>query len=448
MENYSPQPQEVQLEKLLEQIEQLKERYGLQVLQSRLQEVTSLTQDLNSALDKLENSELPSEQSQMSESSEQLHGELFQELHKISQLSANYYRKLAELPEDIRDFLITSGVTNSNQIENLFHPQTAAVVLQTIHADSSESILKRLLPVLQVTRPKSYVMPVDAISNRLSQLQDFNRVNVSGRRKNTVYTAVTLDAPTHMQIDGNLKLTTYDKSIINGVASLLESGNSSFTIPMLYHAMTGKENPSLEPTLVEELSSRLDMMRRLMITIDLTEEVREHLIRQAPQDADGIESFTIEGALLPLNKYTGIIHGQKSELYQVIDTPPLQSYAKMKNQIATVPISLLKAPLNNNSTTIPLKNYLITRIEGMKNPNNHLKQNRILFDSIYRELGALERDKKVKKRIRDYTEIILTHFISEKYIQHYELIKEGRTIRAVEIYWQSPSIISEQPQQA
>ena len=108
MENYSPQPQEVQLEKLLEQIEQLKERYGLQVLQSRLQEVTSLTQDLNSALDKLENSELPSEQSQMSESSEQLHGELFQELHKISQLSANYYRKLAELPEDIRDFLITS----------------------------------------------------------------------------------------------------------------------------------------------------------------------------------------------------------------------------------------------------------------------------------------------------------------------------------------------------
>ena len=84
----------------------------------------------------------------------------------------------------------------------------------------------------------------------------------------------------------------------------------------------------------------------------------------------------------------------------------------------------------------------------MKNPNNHLKQNRILFDSIYRELGALERDKKVKKRIRDYTEIILTHFISEKYIQHYELIKEGRTIRAVEIYWQSPSTISEQPQQA
>ena len=127
------------------------------------------------------------------------------------------------------------------------------VVPELLVSPLNESILKRLLPVLQVTRPKSYVMPVDAISNRLSQLQDFNRVNVSGRRKNTVYTAVTLDAPTHMQIDGNLKLTTYDKSIINGVASLLESGNSSFTIPMLYHAMTGKENPTVDEGLLEDL---------------------------------------------------------------------------------------------------------------------------------------------------------------------------------------------------
>ena len=33
----------------------------------------------------------------------------------------------------------------------------------------------------------------------------------------------------------------------------------------------------------------------------------------------------------------------------------------------------------------------------MKNPHNHLKQNKILFETIYRELGAQDRDKKVKK---------------------------------------------------
>ena len=207
--------------------------------------------------------------------------------------------------------------------------------------------LETFAPTLQVTRPKSYVMPIDAISSRLSQLQTFNRINVSGRRKNTVYTAVTLDAPAHMQIDGNLKLTTYDKSIINGLASILESGNSNFTIPMLYHAMTGRENPSLDPALSDELSSRIDIMRRLMVTIDLTDEIREHLIKRAPEEnAEGVESFIIEGSLLPVTKYTGIINGQKSELYQFTDTPPLLNYAKMKNQIATVPISLLKAPID------------------------------------------------------------------------------------------------------
>ena len=115
-----------------------------------------------------------------------------------------------------------------------------------------------------------------------------------------------------MQIDGNLKLTTYDKSIINGLASILESGNSNFTIPMLYHAMTGRENPSLDPALSDELSSRIDIMRRLMVTIDLTDEIREHLIKRAPEEnAEGVESFIIEGSLLPVTKYTGIINGQK-----------------------------------------------------------------------------------------------------------------------------------------
>ena len=46
-----------------------------------------------------------------------------------------------------------------------------------------------------------------------------------------------------MKIDGNFQLTNYDRSIINGVISILESGSNSFTVPMLYHAMTGKENP-------------------------------------------------------------------------------------------------------------------------------------------------------------------------------------------------------------
>lgn len=157
------------------------------------------------------------------------------------------------------------------------------------------------------------------------------------------------------------------------------------------------------------------------------------------EGAGEVDSFTIEGYLLPLNKYIGVVNGKRSEMYQIIDTPPLHSYAKMKNQITTVSIDLLKAPLNNNATTIPLKTYLLSRIEGMKNQHNKLTRDKILFESIYRELGDLDSDKKRKKRIRDYTEIVLTHFISMKYITRYEMVKEGRTITGVRIFWNEKS---------
>lgn len=424
-------------------LQQLITQYGQEQLQNYFLEVTSLSQELNQKITQLD--QYIAKINQDPSSTDPYNQKVFELAQETSKLAADYYQRITDLPEDIRKFLLSTNFDKTEFVEQIFQSETTGELLKKPVPAPPDQLLKRLLPALQVTRPKAYVMPVDAISNRLAQLRNFNRINVSSRKKNTVYTAVTIDSPAHMQIDGNLKLTNYDKSIINGVASILESGNTNFTIPMLYHAMTGKENPSLDAALIDELRARLDIMRRLMITIDLTEEVKEHLIGQLPADAEGIESFTIEGSLLPLNKYTGIINGQKSELYQIIDTPPLHNYAKMKNQIATVPISLLKAPLNNNNTTIPLKNYLITRIEGMKNPHNRLKQNKILFESIYRELGVQDRDKKIKKRIRDYTEIILKHFISEGYIRQYDILKEGRTIRAVQIYWTTASSHSEQP---
>ena len=109
------------------------------------------------------------------------------------------------------------------------------------------------------------------------------------------------------------------------------------------------------------------------------------------------------------------------------------AYARLKRQLATVPLSLLNAPLNNNATTIPLKNYLIARCESMRNSNNRIKSNKILFSAIYEELGEQEAGKVRKKRIRDYTQVILDHMIDQKYIKGYTLTKSGRTIDGIEV---------------
>ena len=349
-------------------------------------------------------------------------------LLELSTVTREYYAFITRLPEDVRRFLIPMGSVTPEEID--------AMLAAEPEVGEEISRLASVAPAIQAIRPKNYVMPIDPITNKLTQLREFNQVTVARRTNLTIQTAVTIDSPEHMKIDGNFQLSNYDKSIINGVVTILESGNSSFTVPMLYHAMTGKENPTVDDGLMEEIKAKLDTMRRLSINIDLTEEIRAHMIDQHIAGASDVDSFTIDGYLLPLNKYVGVVNGKRSEMYQIIDTPPLHSYAKMKNQISTVSIDLLKAPLNNNATTIPLKTYLLGRIEAMKNQNNKMMRDKILFESIYRELGDIDSDKKRKKRIRDYTEIVLKHFVSMNYITKYEIIKEGRTINGIRIFWE------------
>lgn len=356
-------------------------------------------------------------------------------IEQVVRATSDYYATLATIPEDVRRFIILMGGVTADEMNIMMNAQPSI--------GSEISLLAQVAPAIQAVRPKNYVMPIDPISNKLSQLKAFNEITVARKKNLTIQTAVTIDSPAHMKIDGNVQLTNYDKSIINGVISILESGNSSFTVPMLYHAMTGKENPTVDDGLMEDIKGKLDTMRKLSIDIDLTEEIKANMIMHNLDGVDGIESFTIEGYLLPLNKYTGVVNGKRSEMYQILDTPPLYSYAKRKNQITTVPINLLKAPLNNNTTTIPLKTYLLARIEAMKNQNNKVFRDIILFESVYAELGDSESDKKRKKRIRDYTEVVLKHFVSLGYITEYEILKEGRTIKGVRISWDSKPIVIE-----
>lgn len=334
-----------------------------------------------------------------------------------------YYRFLGAQPNDVRKFLLSIYEGLGTESENNM----------MIAIFGGDTPLPRA-PSIQSIRPKKYIMQIDAISNQLPMLSDSNQLKVGARGSQPIKTAVTLDIPEHMRIEGGMVLSTYDKSIINGVTSLLECGNAVFSIPMLYHAMTGKPNPTVDEQLFEDLGGRLEKMRRMMLSIDLTEESRANFITDANGDPLDIQNLTIEGYLLPLNKLTGVINGKKTELFQLLDNPPLYTYSKLKHQLASVPIALLGAPVNNNATTIPLKTYLLQRVELMKNKNNNIRANNILYDSIYAELGDTDASKTRKMRIRGYTTTILDHFIQQGYISAYEEYKKGRAIAGIVIY--------------
>ena len=331
--------------------------------------------------------------------------------------TAAFYSFLASLPPDVFAFV------------NLVFYRAGKNDLPAAWSRLFEGSLPRRedLPVIQSVRPTSYVMQVDNVFRHLPQLQEQNSVYAGHKGRREINTMVSLAVPRQFWLEGKNQMDAYDKAVLNGVNSLLENGTVNFTIPMLYHAMTGKTNPTVDEGLLRELQSRIERMRRTMITIDLSEELEARYLDI------GLTDPRVEGYLLPMSLISARVNGKEVQVYHLLDTPPMLAYAKLKRQLATVPLSLLNAPLNNNATTIPLKNYIISRCEGMRNRNNSLKSNKILFSSIYAELGEQEAGKVRKKRIRDYTEIILQHMVDRGYLKGYRLVKTGRTIDAVEI---------------
>lgn len=342
-------------------------------------------------------------------------------VQNIIAATQDYYSYIGSLSEDIRQLLL--------QIANAQDSMESAIVFERLGLNPQIALSP--LITTQSIRPKNYIMQVDAITNQLANLDGQTQLRVGGGSNQPVLTTVTLDMPDHMRIEGGHALSPYDKSIINGVTSLIESGNTVFSVPMLYHAMTGRKNPTVDEALYDEIVGKLEKMRRMMLTIDLTEENEAHYI--TGQDGKNLEvtDLTLEGYLLPLNKVSGLVNGKRTELYQIIQHPPLYTYSKMRRQLASVRIALLSAPVNNNATTIPLKTYLLQRIELMKNERNSITRSSILYESIYQELGALEANKTRKMRIRGYTTTILDYFVEQLYIKGYAEYKKGRSVAGI-----------------
>ena len=177
-----------------------------------------------------------------------------------------------------------------------------------------------------------YSMQTDSIFRNLPKLlpEEENEVFVGKSAGKNVSTIVTMDFPKTIALDGGGSLTNFDKAILNGVSSLLIAGTIYFTIPMLYRAMIGSENPSMREEAVQTIRERLEFMRHSTITLDCTEEAAAHFIKEG----QNLQSLTFSQYLLPMNRMNAVLNGREVEAYFLIDTPPLFQYASSKRQIS------------------------------------------------------------------------------------------------------------------
>ena len=320
----------------------------------------------------------------------------------------------------------------------------AACALSASGSVLSEPFTERLLfSTANQHALTQYSIQTDSVFRNLPKLlpEEENEVFVGKSAGKSVSTIVTMDFPKSVALDSGGYLTNFDKAILNGISSLLITGTVYFTIPMLYHAMSGNQNPSMREEAVQMIRERLEFMRHSTITLDCTEEAAAHFLK----DGQTLQGLTLSRYLLPMNRMNAVLNGRDVEAYFLIDTPPLFQYASSKRQISLVDMALLNVhfdedsplagtSLNNTPAIIVLKNYLLTRIEGMKNPNNRLQSRKILFSSVYEELGEASPTKQRRQRLRKYTEIYLEYLTQQHYISGFGFTRTGRIVDGVEIF--------------
>lgn len=279
--------------------------------------------------------------------------------------------------------------------------------------------------------PNNHIIPNTKINNFLNKIVGNGNVEVNvGGNKKEILTIINIDYE-NKDITLPKSFTAYDRTVLNACISLFEASNECFTVDMVYRCMNGltdKEKPT--PQQKGAITKSLDKMRKLFCHIDFTAEAKA---RKNDTTKAELESY-----ILNADKVTLEAGGNEVVGYKFNAKPVLYGYAQYSKQIISIPIGLLntKKALSSTDEVIVIREYLIRRIETMKNTKG--KSNKILFDSIFQEIELDNNDNSYKtksKRTRDSIKKILDYWKTEKYIKDYNEYKDGRSFKGIEIIY-------------
>lgn len=260
------------------------------------------------------------------------------------------------------------------------------------------------------------------------------------RKEFEIIASMAFEGP-NMKITGRQPYTAFDRAVLNGICSLWQAGNTAFTPAMVYRAMnglsgSGEGGVKVSPQAVGSVTRSIEKQRVTRLTIDCTEQMSHYKdLKSAKFDA---MMLSVEGVEMTAQ------NGKKVKAYAFTNPkrpPVLYEYSRSIGQVLSVPPRLLNstATINTTEEIIVLREYLIRRIEGMRNAKNALKSQRINYAGIYNELGIILSDmdgdakKNTTRRIRKNTEALLDHLKGNGYIKGYVEYKDGRSVAGVEI---------------
>ncbi len=235
----------------------------------------------------------------------------------------------------------------------------------------------------------------------------------SAKKADVIYTINFSEIGNELSI--TKRLEPFDKRVYMAIAALYKAGNTTVSLGQIYHAMGNNGTPGLNDKTA--INNSITKMRRAMIFLNNKKEVDVYKNRVP---------FEYEDYLLPCKIIRAFVNGQITDsAVRLYDEPPVIRFARERNQITTIPRSLLDTPLNKTRQNILIEDYLIDRISHMKNTKSKLS-NKILYKTIFEntEIKTAKQQGRAKNKIRQ----LLDFYKKQAFIKDYREGSDGITI--------------------
>ena len=240
----------------------------------------------------------------------------------------------------------------------------------------------------------------------------FNMAKRDSKQQIPAYYAINFDALSDIPI--TKRLLPFDKLTYIAVGALFNAGNNVVTLSQIYYAMgyTGKKPGDSDR---DKILESITKMRKADIFFDNAGEAEKY---KYPH-------YKYTGYLLPCDICEAIVNGNRTEAaIRLLAEPPLLTFAKQRNQITTLDVKLLQAPISKTDANLQIQDYLLEQISRKKRGKRH--SCRILFKTLYKHANITT--PKQQQRAPAKIEKYLNHYKQQEFITRYTMEKDGITV--------------------
>ena len=228
------------------------------------------------------------------------------------------------------------------------------------------------------------------------------------------------------------RLDLIDSAILRGIYSLLDAGESRFSVSHVWELIAGKG----QKTNISRLESIIRRIRRMIGT---TARISFQQFAEAKglEYTDDIIAQILPGvALLERRNARGELIGADIKCTQPLESFPLYQFAQITGQIARAPIeaATVRGLTVNDKPQQLTDNRLIVReviYQRIVRRHRNKSDQVILFETLYDKVSA---DSKIERqRVRDAAESFLIEWAELGTVYNYAFRKKGKSFDAIVI---------------